>query len=286
MSHASWSGDGVNIQSKVLDEQQQKSKEASWTFSKNDEDDVEELDMNDDSEETESDNDGDDLTHHNLLTYKADDEEKEKEDDDEVSFDQRVYSPPNHELTDEEEENKEGDDEDMEGEQEQDKEDDLYRDVNINLEISDAEMTNSQENQDTEDTHVTLITVPLVVQQQSSSVSSDLMSKFINPSPDTEEHGQKVNDLEDQSHQKFNSRNDDETYVRKALDVDESQWNPSSFPTVDREWHKTKTVDNRTPQPWITQMAQSAGTQSLFNEFLATPIHFSAFIMNRLKIDN
>nr|GEX08053.1 hypothetical protein [Tanacetum cinerariifolium] len=96
MSHASGSSDGVDIH-------------------QNDEDDVEESDMNDDSEETKSDNDGDDLTHPNLSTYKADDEEEEKEkaDNDEVSYNQRVYSPPDHELT-EEEENKEGDDEDME----------------------------------------------------------------------------------------------------------------------------------------------------------------------------
>nr|GEZ10481.1 hypothetical protein [Tanacetum cinerariifolium] len=33
-------------------------------------------------------------------------------------------------------------------------------------------------------------------------------------------------------------------------------------------------------------MAQAGGTQSLFNEFLATPIDFSAFIMNRFKINN
>ncbi|GJU26123.1 hypothetical protein Tco_1164744 [Tanacetum coccineum] len=33
-------------------------------------------------------------------------------------------------------------------------------------------------------------------------------------------------------------------------------------------------------------MVQAAGTQSSFNEFLATPIDFSAFMMNRLKIDN
>nr|GEW78221.1 retrovirus-related Pol polyprotein from transposon TNT 1-94 [Tanacetum cinerariifolium] len=99
-------------------------------------------------------------------------------------------------------------------------------------------------------------------------------------------HGQKVDDLEDQSHQEFNIRNDDETFVREALDVDESQWNPSSSPTPDREWYKTKTVDNRPPQPWITQMAQATCTQSSFNEFMATPIDFSAFIINRLKIDN
>nr|GEY53988.1 hypothetical protein [Tanacetum cinerariifolium] len=152
MSHASGSADGVGIQSK--------SEEESWTFSRDDEDDVEESDMNDDSEETESDNDGDDLTHSNLSTYKADDEEEEKEkaDDDEVSSDQRVYSPPNHELT-KEEENKKGNDEDMKGEQEQDEEDDLYIDVKINLER--------------------------IVQQQSSPASPDLVSKFISPSPDT-----------------------------------------------------------------------------------------------------
>ncbi|GKA48707.1 hypothetical protein Tco_0741665 [Tanacetum coccineum] len=76
-----------------------------------------------------------------------------------------------------------------------------------------------------------------------------------------EEHGQKVDDLEDQSHQEFSIENDDETFIREALDDDESQWNPSGSPTPDRDWHKTK-------------------------NFLATPIDFSAFIMNRLKIKN
>ncbi|GKE19842.1 hypothetical protein Tco_1431354, partial [Tanacetum coccineum] len=46
------------------------------------------------------------------------------------------------------------------------------------------------------------------------------------------------------------------------------------------------TVNDRPPQTWITQLAQATDTQSLFNEFLATPIDLSAFIMNRLKIKN
>nr|GEU48736.1 hypothetical protein [Tanacetum cinerariifolium] len=176
-SHVCGSGDGVDTQSK--------SDEESWTFSQDKEDANEEMDLNDDSEETESDNDGDDLTHPNLSTYKADDEEEEeKTDDEEMSFDQRVSTPPKYKLTDEEE-NKEGDDKDKEGKQVQDEEDDLYRDVNINLERSDAKMTDAQANQDTEDSDMTLTLVPLVVQQQSSSVSSDLVSKFINPSSNT-----------------------------------------------------------------------------------------------------
>nr|GEV23278.1 integrase, catalytic region, zinc finger, CCHC-type, peptidase aspartic, catalytic [Tanacetum cinerariifolium] len=210
ISHVSGLGDGVDNQSKVPDEQQQKvtgtnkgtgvrtevpdvlkygseSDEESWTFSQDDEDADEETDVNDDSEETESNNDEDGLTHPNLSTYKADDEEEkeEKADDEEMSSNQRVSTPPEYELTEEEEENKEGDDKDKEGKQEQDEEDDLYRNVNINPERSDVEMTNAQANQDTKDTHVTLTTVPPVVQQQSSSVSSDLVSKFINPSLDT-----------------------------------------------------------------------------------------------------
>ncbi|GKF88410.1 hypothetical protein Tco_0259287, partial [Tanacetum coccineum] len=185
-SHASGSGDGVDTQSKVPDEQQQKvfginegagvrpevpdvpkydseSDEESWTFSQDEEDVDEETDVNDDSKETEFDNDGDDLTHPNLSTYKTDDkeEEEEKEDDEEMSSDQSVSTPPEYKLTKEEEENKKGDDKDKE------------------------EMTDAQVNQDMEDSHVILTYVPPVVQQQSSSVSSDLVSKFINPSPNT-----------------------------------------------------------------------------------------------------
>ncbi|GJZ23298.1 hypothetical protein Tco_0560757 [Tanacetum coccineum] len=46
-------------------------------------------------------------------------------------------------------------------------------------------MTVLQTNQETKDAHVTLTTEPPVVQLQRTSVSSDLVSKYINPSPDT-----------------------------------------------------------------------------------------------------
>ncbi|GKE39749.1 hypothetical protein Tco_1463154, partial [Tanacetum coccineum] len=61
----------------------------------------------------------------------------------------------------------------------------LYKDLNINLERRDDEMTDAQTNQYTEDVHVTLTTEPPVVQRQSFYVSSDLVLKYINPSPDT-----------------------------------------------------------------------------------------------------
>ncbi|GKD27116.1 hypothetical protein Tco_1233330, partial [Tanacetum coccineum] len=198
-SHASGSGDGFDIQSKVPDEQQQNisgiNEGAGEDDEDNDEHDSENNndDKDDDQEnfsgETGSDNDGDDVVHPNLSTYKADNQEEEKEeettnDDEEVSSDQMVSTPPDYEIT-EEEENQEDDDDVMRGEQEKEEDEELYRDLNLNLDRKDAEMTNAQNNQETEEVHVTLTTEPLVVQQQSSYVSSDLVSKFINPSSDT-----------------------------------------------------------------------------------------------------
>ncbi|GKC29857.1 hypothetical protein Tco_1037151, partial [Tanacetum coccineum] len=232
VSHASGSGDGVDLQSKVPDEQQQtgsgtnegagdkpevpdvpeyrsESEEESWTFSQgeeededddehnndeddeehdsdddNDDNDDEDDDQENDSQRTESDNEGDDFVHPNLSTYKPDDEEEEKaEDDDEVISDQKVSTPPDYELT-EEDVNQE--DDDTMGEDQEDEENrELYKDLNLNLDRQDTEMTDAQTNQEMEEAHVTLTTEPPVVQQQSSSVSSDLVAKFINPSPDT-----------------------------------------------------------------------------------------------------
>ncbi|GJR02978.1 hypothetical protein Tco_0525962 [Tanacetum coccineum] len=426
MSQASGLGDEVDIQSKLPDEQQQKvtgtnegagvrpevpnvpnddseSEEESWTFSQDDDDAEEKTVMNDDSEENESDNDGDDFTHPSLSTYKADDQEEkdEKADDKEVFSNQSMSTPPDYELTDEEE-NKEGDDMNNKGEQEQDEEDYMYGDVNINLERSDAEMTDAQANKDTEDAHVTLTaeppvshtlvnlpasvaaetpyfdttipqppipnTLPLQQTQYStitttnpimtlpeipnfasvfrfdqrvSALETEMLmlksprscQRLTNMSQNlwelkfTLKRGQDDKDKDEEpsagsnrgskrrrlgkeaesskepTHKESKSTTSSKGASRsqpksssksahakehgqKARDDVVCQWNPSSSPTPDREWHKTKTVDNRPPQPWITQLAQAAGTQSSFNKFLATPIDFSAFIINRLKIDN
>nr|GEX89302.1 hypothetical protein [Tanacetum cinerariifolium] len=205
MSYASGLGDGVDTQSKVPDEQQQnvtgtdegagdrpefpdvpkyesESDEESWMFSQDKEDADEESDMNDDSEETESDNDGDKLTHPNLSTYKADDdeEEEEKEGDDEVSFDQRVYKPSDHQLTNEEE-NQKGNDEVKDGEDEQEEEEELYGDLNINLQISDAKMIDAQQenvqaNQVTEDTHVSKFINPFLNNESTTTTTIPTMT--------------------------------------------------------------------------------------------------------------
>ncbi|GJS16304.1 hypothetical protein Tco_0410776 [Tanacetum coccineum] len=205
-------GDGVDIQSKVPDEQQQnisgtnegagdkpkvldvpeyrsKSEEESWTYSQgeddedNDEHDSENNndDEDDDQEnvsgETESDNNEDDFVHPNLSIYKANDQEEEKANDDEdMSFDQMVSTPPDYEIT-EEEENEEDNDDVMGGEQEDEEDEELYGDLNLNLDRRDAEMTDAQNNQETEetpssDTIIPQPPIPIIQPQQQTHDST------------------------------------------------------------------------------------------------------------------
>ncbi|GKD94909.1 hypothetical protein Tco_1374746, partial [Tanacetum coccineum] len=213
-SQASGSGDGVDIMSKVPDEQvyektgtnegagdkpevpdvpehHSNSEEESWTFSDGDDDDEDDdankdLDAHDDDDDaTESDDDGDNITHPKLSTFSTDDQkeqddEEEQEDDDEDEeeiSDQLVCTPSDYQTSDESEKQK---DDDRVKNGEEDKEGDV---TNVALEGGDVDMTEADTTKDTEDAYVTLTAATPVVQQQSSSVS-DLVSKFISPTMD------------------------------------------------------------------------------------------------------
>nr|GFA87789.1 hypothetical protein [Tanacetum cinerariifolium] len=71
------------------------------------------------------------------------------------------------------------------GANEEDDADELYRDMNINLEGQNIQMADVQTTQVIKDTHVTLTPVNLEGQQQRSFVSSQFVSNMLNPSPDT-----------------------------------------------------------------------------------------------------
>ncbi|GKE79343.1 hypothetical protein Tco_1545463, partial [Tanacetum coccineum] len=162
-----------------------------------DENPDEENQDDDDDEQTDSDNDGDDFVHPKFLTH--DDEARQEED----SFDPRVQTPSNVETTDDEDDD-EDDDEEVQGvniedettneaaNNEEDEGNELYRDLNVNLEgsetvMTDASLPNVQATQETEDTHVILTAlITPEGQQQSSSVSSGFVSNMLNPRPDTD----------------------------------------------------------------------------------------------------
>ncbi|GJU73784.1 hypothetical protein Tco_1265189 [Tanacetum coccineum] len=144
----------------------------------------------DDDEQTNSDNDGDDFVYPNFFTH----DEEDKEED---SFDPRVQTSSHVESINYEDSDKEIQDANVEGnkmnEEETNEEaevDELYRDVNVNLEGRDTEMTDSprtivQTTQVIEDTHVIITLVNPEGQQQSSSVSTGFVSNMLNPILDT-----------------------------------------------------------------------------------------------------
>ncbi|GKA22071.1 hypothetical protein Tco_0708033, partial [Tanacetum coccineum] len=131
----------------------------SWKSSEEEDDDeenVSEHDDDDDDERTESDNDDDDNSDEDVQGANIEEEEMVEE------------------ATHEEDDSNE-----------------LYRDVNVNLEgrdimMTDASLPNVQATQETEDTHV-ILTAPINLegQQQSSFVSSGFVSNMLNPRPNT-----------------------------------------------------------------------------------------------------
>nr|GEU82320.1 retrovirus-related Pol polyprotein from transposon TNT 1-94 [Tanacetum cinerariifolium] len=215
------------------------SDEESWTFSQDEDDVDEEIDVNVDSEETKSDNDRDDLTHPNLQTNQ---------------FAKAISS--------------------ILGIVENSLASKIKEAVDVAIQLQTNKLREEAQAENQEFLNQTKMKTPPLDQTkgqregdqekeaESSKEPTHKESKSISSLKDisrsqpkssgkfahVEEHGQKVDDLEDQSHQEFNTGNDDGTSVREALDVDESQWNPSSSLTPDRECHKTKTIENRPPQ--------------------------------------
>nr|GEV09788.1 hypothetical protein [Tanacetum cinerariifolium] len=84
-----------------------------------------------------------------------------------------------------------------------------------------------------------------------------------------------------------------ETATRSADDqpIVQSSQHPEWFPkqqippTPDCYWNKTLPAVHGSIQPWISELAKQADSRSSFNELMDTPLDFSNFLMNRLRVD-
>nr|GEY98294.1 hypothetical protein [Tanacetum cinerariifolium] len=67
-----------------------------------------------------------------------------------------------------------------------------------------------------------------------------------------------------------------------------SDWfkKPNKPSTPDRAWNDGKSIAYRPPHKWISNMAKARQPPHMFDKLMCTPIDFSAYIMNHLKIDN
>nr|GEU50094.1 hypothetical protein [Tanacetum cinerariifolium] len=100
----------------------------------------------------------------------------------------------------------------------------------------------------------------------------------------SEEPMKTTHEMEEPSHPEF------ETGANDQLIVESSQ-HPEWFsqqkkpPTLDRDWNKTFPATHGSIQLWISDLAKQTDFRSSFNELMDTPMDFSAFLMNRLKVD-
>ncbi|GKA94404.1 hypothetical protein Tco_0816442 [Tanacetum coccineum] len=60
---------------------------------------------------------------------------------------------------------------------------------------------------------------------------------------------------------------------------------PTRPPSLDCDWNKTLPDAHGPVQPWISSLDQMKDPHESFNELIDTPLDFSAFVMNRLKVD-
>nr|GEZ30587.1 hypothetical protein [Tanacetum cinerariifolium] len=100
----------------------------------------------------------------------------------------------------------------------------------------------------------------------------------------TEEPMQTTCQIEEPSHPEFDTGAEDQPIVQSSQHPEwfSQQQKP---PTLDRDWNKTVPATHESIQPWISELAKRFDSCSSFNELMDTPLDFSNFLINRLKVD-
>nr|GEV50303.1 hypothetical protein [Tanacetum cinerariifolium] len=92
-------------------------------------------------------------------------------------------------------------------------------------------------------------------------------------------------DLEEPTHQEFETGVTDDQPIEKASQHPHWFQKQAKPPTPDHAWNKTLPATHGRIQPWISNLTKKADTRTSFNKLMETPVDFSAFVMNRLKVD-
>nr|GEW50145.1 hypothetical protein [Tanacetum cinerariifolium] len=99
-----------------------------------------------------------------------------------------------------------------------------------------------------------------------------------------EEPMQTTHEMEDPSHPEFETGVDDQPNAEPSQ---HPEWFSQQKipPTLDRDWNKTLPATHGSIQLWISELAKQTDSRFSFNALMDTPMDFSAFLMNRLKVD-
>nr|GFA78084.1 hypothetical protein [Tanacetum cinerariifolium] len=122
-----------------------------------------------------------------------------------------------------------------------------------------------------------------------TNTSFPLKTRMKTPSLDQTEGRKEKSQARDATGSKNESGHIDDQPDNKAAPKHDWFQKPDKPPTPDRTWNKSKSVDFRPPQKWISTIAKECckarQPPRTFDELMRTPIDFSAYVMNHLKID-
>ncbi|GKF34043.1 hypothetical protein Tco_0107243, partial [Tanacetum coccineum] len=116
-------------------------------------------------------------------------------------------------------------------------------------------------------------------------LASLLKGPTADKSAQIEEPMHTAKDLEEPAHQEFvtgDTKNKPDKETSQHPDWFQNLAKPL---TPDHDWNKTLSTAHGPVQPWLSTLAQKEDTRDSFNELMDTPLDFSAFVMNRLKVD-
>nr|GEX66961.1 retrovirus-related Pol polyprotein from transposon TNT 1-94 [Tanacetum cinerariifolium] len=99
-----------------------------------------------------------------------------------------------------------------------------------------------------------------------------------------EEPVQTTSQMEEPSHPDFETGAEDQPIIHSSQ---HPEWfsQPQKPPTLNHDWNKTLPAVHGSIHLWISELAKQADTCSSFNELMDTPLDFSNFIMNWLRVD-
>ncbi|GJZ01082.1 hypothetical protein Tco_0519043 [Tanacetum coccineum] len=118
-----------------------------------------------------------------------------------------------------------------------------------------------------------------------STEGSKSHHKSAGESAQAEEPMHTAKDLEEPAHQEFKTGVTEDQPNEETFQHPDWFQKPAKPPTPDRDWNKTLPDDHGPVQPWLSSLAQMEDPRESFNELMDTPLDFSAFVMNRLKVD-
>ncbi|GJW97838.1 hypothetical protein Tco_0179646 [Tanacetum coccineum] len=118
-----------------------------------------------------------------------------------------------------------------------------------------------------------------------STEGSKSHQKSADESAQAEEPMQTAKDLEEPAHQEFKTGVTEDQPDEETSQLPDWFQKPAKPPTPDRDWNKTLPDAHGPVQPWLSSLAQMEDPRESFNELMDTPLDFSAFVMNRLKVD-